>query len=84
VTVFAATALTWRTLLELVLSALAAGIGVTVAFSTVIYCADRASELRRGGRAGAAWAMSAGGVLALAGCVALVAYGLVLVTAKGK
>lgn len=81
---FAATLLTLRTLLDLVLSALAAGIGVTVAFSAVIYCVDRASELRRARRGGAAAAMSAGGVLALAACVALVVYGLILVTAKGK
>jgi hypothetical protein len=84
VTVFAAGGLTLCTLLDVVLAAFAAGIGVTVAFSTVIYCADRASELRRSRRAGAAAAMSAGGVLALAACVALVVYGLILVTAKGK
>jgi hypothetical protein len=82
--VLAATALTLRTLLNLVVSALAAGIGVTVAFSAVIYCADRASELRRAQRSGAAAALSAGGLVALAACVALVVYGLVLVTSKGK
>jgi hypothetical protein len=80
----AATTLTARTLLNVVVAALAAGIGVTVAFSTVIYCADRASQLRRGRRAGAAWAMTAAGGLALMACVALVVYGLVLVTSKGK
>jgi hypothetical protein len=80
----AAATLDARTLLNVVVSALVAGIGVTVAFSTVIYCVDRASELRRGRKAGAAWAMSAGGVLALAVCVGLVVYGLILVTAKGK
>jgi uncharacterized membrane protein YjfL (UPF0719 family) len=84
VTALATTGLTLRTLLDLVASALVAGIGVTVAFSAVIYCVDRASELRRARRGGAAAAMSAGGVLALAACVGLVIYGLVLVTAKGK
>jgi hypothetical protein len=83
-TVLAATGLTWRTLLNLVVSALAAGIGVTVAFSAVIYCVDRASKLRRAQRGGAAAVVSAGGLLALAACVALVVYGLILVTAKGK
>jgi len=84
VTVVATTVLTLRTLLNMVVSALAAGIGVTVAFSAVIYCVDRASELRRAHRAGAAAAISAGGVLALAACLALVVYGLILVTSKGK
>ena len=83
-TAFAATVLTLRTLVNLVVSALAAGIGVTVAFSAVIYCVDRASELRRDQRSGAAAAMSAGGLLALAACLALVVYGLILVTSKGK
>ena len=43
-TVLAAAALTARTLLNVVAAALTAGIGITVAFSTVIYCADRAIE----------------------------------------
>ncbi|MBV9607041.1 MAG: hypothetical protein JO027_18150 [Solirubrobacterales bacterium] len=78
----AAATLTVGTLVNVVISALAAGIGVTVAFSAVIYCADRASELRRDDRGGAAAAMTAGGVMALAACLALVVYGLVLVTSK--
>jgi hypothetical protein len=82
VTVLGATALTIGTLANVVISALAAGIGVTVAFSSVIYCADRASELHRDHRGGAAAAMTAAGLVALAACVALVVYGLVLVTSK--
>ena len=80
----AAAALTVGTLLGVIASAVAAGIGVTAAFSTVIYCADRADELRRERRSGAAWAMSLAGVLALAACLALVVYGLILVVSKGK
>ena len=79
----AATSLTVHTLVNVVSSALVAGIGVTVAFSTVIYCADRAGELHRARRNGAAWAMTAGGVVALAACLGLVVYGLILVTSKG-
>ncbi|MGN6868414.1 MAG: hypothetical protein ACTHMY_08430 [Solirubrobacteraceae bacterium] len=75
-------ALTVGTLLKVVVSAVAAGIGVTVAFSTVIYCADRASELRRDHRGGPAAALTVAGVVALAACVALIVYGLVLVTSK--
>ena len=80
----AAAALTVGTLLGVILSAGAAGIGVTAAFSAVIYCADRADELRRERRSGAAWAMSLAGVLALAACLGLVVYGLILVVSKGK
>jgi hypothetical protein len=81
-TVLGATALTAGTLVNVVISAVVAGLGVTVAFSTVIYCADRASELRRDHRGGAAAALTAGGVLALAVCVGLIVYGLVLITSK--
>ena len=83
-TVVGAAALTAGTLVNVVVSAVVAGIGVTVAFSTVIYCADRASEMRRDQRGGAAAALTAAGVMALAACVALVVYGLVLVVSKGK
>jgi len=79
-----AAALSAGTLLGVIVSAIAAGLGVTVAFSTVIYCADRADELRRERRAGAAWAISVAGVLALVACLALVVYGLMLVVSKGK
>ena len=79
-----AAALSAGTLLGVIVSAIAAGLGVTVSFSTVIYCADRADELRRERRAGAAWAMSVAGVLALVACLALVVYGLMLVVSKGK
>jgi hypothetical protein len=81
-TILGAAPLTIGTLANVVISALGAGIGLTVAFSTAIYCADRASELHRDHRGGAAAAMTAAGVLALAACVALVVYGLVLVTSK--
>jgi hypothetical protein len=78
----AATTLSAGTLLRVVISAMAAGLGVTVAFSTVIYCADRASELRRDHRGGAAAALTVAGLVALAACVGLIVYGLVLVTSK--
>ncbi len=77
-----ATGLTARTQLGVVVGGLAAGIGVTVAFSTVIYCADRATQLHRDHRASAAAAMTAAGLVALATCLGLVVYGLILVTSK--
>ena len=78
----AAAALNARTLLSVVIASLVAGTGVTVAFSTVIYCADRASELRRVDRGGVAAALTVAGLVALAACIGLVVYGLVLVTSK--
>jgi hypothetical protein len=84
VTVPVAAGLTGQMLLNVVGGGLVAGIGVTVAFSTVIYCADRASELHRAHRESAAAAMTAAGLVALAACLGLVVYGLVLVTSKGK
>ena len=82
--VSAAAGLDARTLVHVVVSALVAGIGVTLAFSAVIYCADQADRLRRDRRGGAAAVVSAAGVLALGACVALVVYGLALVVSKGK
>ena len=81
-TLVAASTLSLGTLLTVVVSGLVAGTGVTVAFSSVIYCADRAGELRRARRSGAAWAMTAAGLLSLAVCLALVVYGLTLVVSK--
>jgi hypothetical protein len=81
-TVLGAASLTVGMLANVVISALVAGIGVTVAFSTVIFCADRASELRRDERGGAAAALTVAGLVALAACIGLVVYGLVLVTSK--
>jgi len=82
--VLAAGGLTPGTLLKVVVSALAAGVGVTVAFAALIYCSERAIELRRAERDGAALAFSAGAALALALCIALVVAGLVLVASKPK
>ena len=79
-----AAALSLGTLLKVVISSVAAGIGVTVASSTVIYCADRATELRRDHRGGPAAALTVAGLVALGACIALIVYGLVLITSKGR
>jgi hypothetical protein len=83
-TVLAAGGLTLSTLWKLVVSALGAGLGVTAAFSSLIYCADRAIEWRRGERSTAAWLATIAGAVAFCCCVALIAYGLVLVASKPK
>jgi hypothetical protein len=80
--VIAASTLTVGTLLRVVISSVAAGIGVTVVFSTVIYCADRASELRRDHRGGPAAMLTVAGLVALAACLGLIVYGMVLVLSK--
>ena len=61
-----------------------AGLGVTLSFSLLIYCADRASALRREDRRSAATLFQAASVLALLGVIALVTYGLILMASKPK
>jgi hypothetical protein len=80
----AASGLAGRKLLEAVVGALVAGLGVTAAFSALIYASERAVQLRRGGRRRPALAASAGAAAALIVCLGLVAAGLVLVASKPK
>ena len=82
--VLATSGLTWSTLGKLVVGAMVAGVGVTAAFSALIYCADRAIELRSGERTTAAWLLSAAGGLAAVICAGLVVFGLILVVSKTK
>jgi hypothetical protein len=72
------------TLWKLVVGAVVAGLGITLAFSLLIYTADRASTLRREDRRGAAALFQAASVLALLGVAALVVYGLILMASKPK
>lgn len=78
------TIITGSTLLKLVVGALVAGVGVTVAFSLLIFWADRAATLRRSDRRVAGAAFQVASVLAMAGIVAIVAYGLILTVSKPK
>jgi hypothetical protein len=72
------------TLLKLVLGALVAGLGVTIAFAGVIYCVERSVAFRREHRRGAAAVFEAGSALAVAAVIALVTYGLILTMSKPK
>lgn len=72
------------TLLKLVVGALVAGIGVTVAFSLLILFADRASALRRSDQRAASILFQVASVLALAAVLGIVAYGLILTVSKPK
>lgn len=72
------------TLLKLVVGAILAGLGVTVAFSLLIFCAERAGALRRSDQRNAALAYQAAAALALLAVLAIVAYGLILTVSKPK
>ncbi len=80
----AAPIITGDTLWKLVVGALVAGLGITLSFSLLIYCADRAAILRREDRRGAAAMFQVASALALLGVAALVVYGLILMASKPK
>ena len=80
----AATVITASTLVRLVAGALAAGLGVTVAFSLLIYCSERASTLRRVENRGAGVLFQAIALLAIGVVLGIVAYGLILTVSKPK
>ena len=80
----AATIITGSTLLKLVVGAVLAGLGVTVTFSLLIFCAERATTLRRSDQRSAALLFQAASVLALLAVLAIVAYGLLLTVSKPK
>jgi TRAP-type C4-dicarboxylate transport system permease large subunit len=79
-----ATIISGSTVVKLVIGALIAGVGVTVAFSGLIYCIERAVASRRSHRRTAAAAYQAVSALALASVIAIVTYGLILTTTKPK
>jgi hypothetical protein len=67
-------------LLEVVSVALVASVGVSTLFSLAILGLTRISDRRQDGSAATLAAYGALAVLSLAGCVAAVIYGLVLLT----
>lgn len=83
-TAVASAIISGSTVLKLVVGALGAGLGVTTAFSLLIYCTDRAVTLRREERRTAATLLRCASLLALAAVLALVAYGLILTVSKPK
>lgn len=72
------------TLLKLVVGALIAGLGVSVAFSALIYCVDRTIALRRADNRAAAAVFQLASMLAGAAIIAIIAYGLILTMSKPK
>jgi hypothetical protein len=71
-----------QALMQVVLAALLAGVGVTVLFSLVIYCTTRAAELQRDGAVIVATILGALALLGLVACVAGVAFGIQVMTTK--
>jgi hypothetical protein len=82
--ILAAPIITGHTLVQLIVGALVAGLGVTLSFSLLIYCTDRASTLRREDRRSTAALFQVASVLALLAIGALVAFGLILMVSKPK
>lgn len=83
-TVLGASVITVNTLVKLVVGALVAGLSVTLSFSLLIYCADRASVLRRDGRRERAVIFQAAAGLAVLAVIALIVFGFILMASKPK
>jgi hypothetical protein len=69
-------------LLRVVAAALVAGIGVSLAFSLVIYGAVRAGERRQQARTISAGGYALLATLALLGCLSAVAFGVIVMLTK--
>ncbi len=67
---------------SVVLASLVAGLGLTVLFSILIFSATRAAESRREGGVLVPAVLGVVAVLALAGCLGLVAFGLYLMVSE--
>jgi hypothetical protein len=77
-----ATIVDTHVLWQVVVVAFAAGIGITALFGLVIYGTTRFDDVRRDRSTGAAAVYGAIAVVGLAGFVAAVVYGLVVMTSK--
>lgn len=77
-----ATVVDWSALRDVVVASLAAGIGVTVAFSVAILGLTRFAEARRDGRLPEAWAFAGLAIFGLAVSATAVVLGIVLMTSK--
>jgi hypothetical protein len=72
----------WDLILQVIYTALGAGVAVTIAVSFAILGATRAADARRDGDTIDAIIFSAVFVLGLAACVAAVVLGIVVMTSK--
>jgi hypothetical protein len=72
----------WDALLDVVIASLAAGVGVTVAFSLAILGLTRFADMRRDGRAVEAWAYAGLAIMGLGVSATAVVLGIILMTSK--
>jgi hypothetical protein len=77
-----ATIVDWSDLLQTIGASIIAGIGITVAFSVVIWGAARFTDLGREGRQASAGIALATSGLAFAIVVAGIAFGIIVMTSK--
>jgi hypothetical protein len=77
-----ATVVDWAALRDVVVASLAAGVGVTVAFSLAILGLARFADMRRDGRAFEGWAYAGLAIAGLAVSATAVVYGIILMTSK--
>jgi hypothetical protein len=73
----------WKTLGEVVLYSLGAGVGVALCFALAILGSIRAAELRRGGAAAGAVGYAVLAALGLLATVGAAVLGIVVMTTKG-
>lgn len=78
----AATILDTKALLETIVAAFVAGVGVTLIFSFAILGASRFADLSRDGRPVAAIAFGVMGIVALVAALAAVTAGIIVMTRK--
>ena len=72
----------WAALRDVVVASLAAGVGVTIAFSLAILGLTRFADTRRDGYVVSAWAFAALAILGLGVSGTAVVYGIILMTSK--
>jgi hypothetical protein len=77
-----ATIVDWAALRDVVIASLAAGVGVTVAFSLAILGLTHFSDRRRDGRVAGAWAFAGLAIAGLAVSVTAVVFGIILMASK--
>ena len=71
-----------QALFQVVVAALVAGVGITIVFSMVIYCATRASEMRQSDAPVLATLLGGLAIVGLVLCLAGVAFGIHVMTLK--
>jgi TRAP-type C4-dicarboxylate transport system permease small subunit len=69
-------------LLDVVIAAFAAGIGITAMFGVAIYGTTRFADFRREGHTGLAWVFGVVAALCLVGFAGAVVLGIVVMTQK--